>query len=359
MEPINVYEFEEIARQRLSKSAYDYYASGANDELTLRDNHDAYSRIRLHYRVLVDVTERNMRTSVFGRELAMPILIAPTAFHRMAHPDGELATARAAEACGTLMTLSTLSTTPLEEVAAATEGAKWFQLYVYRDRSATRELIGRAEEAGFEALVFTVDAPYLGVRERDVRNEFNLPSDLTVANLTARQMAELPRAKLESGLAAYFEDLLEPGLTWDVLEWIAGETSLPVVLKGVVRPDDARRAADRGVAGIVVSNHGGRQLDTAPATIDVLPSICEAVGDELEVFVDGGIRRGTDVVKALAYGASAVCVGRPILWGLAADGQQGVERVLGILREELDLAMALCGAPTLDDITPDLVTPVR
>jgi 4-hydroxymandelate oxidase len=357
MEPINVLEFEQLARESLSRDAYDYYASGAHDEVTLRHNHDAYDRIRLHYRVLVDVTERDLSTQIFGSRVSMPICIAPTAFHRMAHPDGELATARAAASVGTLMTLSTLSNTRLEEVAAETSSPKWFQLYVYRDRTATRELIQRAEAAGYEALVFTVDAPYLGVRERDVRNEFSLPAELEVANLTERQMSQLPEAKRESGLAAYFEDLLEPGLTWDVLEWIAGETSLPVVLKGVVRPDDARRAADHGVDGIVVSNHGGRQLDTSPATIEVLPAICDEVGGELEVFVDGGIRRGTDVVKALAYGARAVFVGRPVLWGLAAGGQGGVESVLGILRDELDLAMALCGAPTLGDITRDLVSP--
>ena len=355
MEPINIYEFEELAAESLAKPAYDYYASGAHDEITLRRNHAAYDEIPLHYRVMVDVSERDLSTTVLGRRIGMPVMLAPTAFHRMAHPDGELATARAAHAADTLMTLSTLSNTTLEDVAAATSGPKWFQLYVYRNRDATLELIRRAEEAGYEALVFTVDAPYLGVRERDVRNEFNLPGDLKVANLTASQMENLPDERDESGLAAYFEQLLEPALSWDVLEWVADKTDLPVILKGVVRPDDALRAADHGVAGIVVSNHGGRQLDTSPATIEVLPDIAKAVGDELEVYIDGGIRRGTDVIKALALGARAVLVGRPVLWGLAYDGQAGVERVLEILRDEVDLAMALCGACDVSEVTGDLV----
>ena len=357
MEPINLYEFEELAAEKLWTPAYDYYASGAHDEITLRENHAAYDRIALHYRVLVDVRERDTSTTVLGRQISMPVMIAPTAFHRMAHDDGELATARAAASAGTLMTLSTLSNTVLEDVAAETEAPKWFQLYVYRDKDATLELIRRAEDAGFEALVFTVDAPFLGVRERDVRNEFNLPDDLQVANLTQRQMDQLPKAKLESGLAAYFEDLLEQGLTWETFDWIASKTDLPIILKGVVRADDARRAADHGVSAIWVSNHGGRQLDTSPATIDVLPAIADAVGDDIEVFIDGGIRRGTDVVKALALGADAALIGRPVLWGLAYDGQAGVERVLEILRDEFDLAMALCGATDVTELTSDLVRP--
>ena len=278
MEPINLYEFEELAAEKLWEPAYDYYASGAHDEITLRENHAAYDRISLHYRVLVDVRERDMSTTVLGHDISMPVMIAPTAFHRMAHVDGELATARAAASAGTLMTLSTLSNTVLEDVAAETSAPKWFQLYVYRDKQATLDLIRRAEEAGFEALAFTVDAPYLGVRERDVRNEFNLPDDLQVANLTQRQMDQLPDAKLESGLAAYFEDLLEQGLTWETFDWIASQTDLPIILKGVVRPDDARRALNHGVSAIVVSNHGGRQLDTSPPRSRSCPPLQRLLG---------------------------------------------------------------------------------
>lgn len=354
-DPISIYDFEKIARQNLEKPAYDYYASGAHDELTLRENHAAFDRIELYYRVLVDVGVRDLSTTVLGTEVSMPILLAPTAFHRMAHPDGELATARAAAAAGTLMTLSTLSNTSLEDVSAETEAPKWFQLYVYKDRGATLELIRRAEEAGYEALAFTVDAPYLGVRERDVRNEFQLPEHLSVANLTEAQMQLLPDVDDQSGLAAYFADLLEPALTWEMLDWVASQTELPVVLKGVIRDDDARRAVDAGASAIWVSNHGGRQLDTSPATIRALPAIVESVSGQVEIYLDGGIRRGTDAYKALAIGADAVFIGRPVLWGLAHAGQAGVERVLQLLRGELDLAMALCGTPTIEEITPDLL----
>lgn len=254
------------------------------------------------------------------------------------------------------MTLSTLSTTSLEHVAATGAGPRWFQLYVYRDREATLELVARAEAAGYKALVLTVDAPLLGVRERDVRNGFSLPRGLTVANLTRAQMEKLPEVERESGLAAYFADLLDPALTWETVDWLAASTRLPVVVKGIVRPDDARRALDHGVSAVWVSNHGGRQLDTAPATIAVLAAIADAVGDRTEIYVDGGIRRGTDVLKALALGARAAFVGRPVLWGLAYDGEHGVRFVLETLQRELVLAMQLCGAPRLQDLGRWLVT---
>lgn len=359
--PLNLFELEAAARARLPQMAFDYYASGAHDELTLRENRAAFERVALHYRVLVDASQRDLRTTVLGHPLAMPVLIAPTAFHRMAHPDGELATARAAEAAGTLMTLSTLSNTPIEAVVeAAGRAPVWFQLYVYRDREATRDLVARAEAAGCTALVLTVDAPLLGTRERDVRNRFHLPDGLELANLHGRRVrgkdAELlPEVAADSGLAAYVAALLEPGLTWSLVDWLASITRLPLLIKGVVRADDAARAADHGAAAVVVSNHGGRQLDGAPATIDVLPRIRERVGDTLPLLMDGGVRRGTDVIKAIARGAQAVLVGRPVLWGLAVDGQRGVETALRMLRDELDLAMALCGCPSIADITPELL----
>ncbi|MEX1367302.1 MAG: alpha-hydroxy acid oxidase [Nannocystaceae bacterium] len=358
--PINLFEYEARARAGLAGPAFDYYVSGAHDELTLRDNRAAYERLRLAYRVLVDVSERDLTTTVLGTPIEVPLLVAPTAFHRMAHPDGELATVRAAGSAGTIMILSSLSTTAVEEVVAAASGPVWFQLYVYRDRAATEGLIARAEAAGCEAIVLTVDAPRLGRRERDVRNRFHLPQGLTVANMLPAgygAVDQVDQQLAESGLAAYFSSLIDPSLSWDDLEWLRGRTSLPLLLKGVVRPDDAVRAVEHGVAGIVVSNHGGRQLDTSIATLDALPGIAAAVGDRVPVLLDGGARRGTDVLKALALGARAVCVGRPIVWGLAADGQAGAEHVLTILREELDLAMALCGAPTLASITADLLVP--
>ena len=358
MEPVNVFEFEALARERLSPSAYDYYAGGAADEVTLRANRAAYDRIPLHYRVLVDVSRRELATTVLGQPVALPILVAPTAFHRLATAEGERATARAAGAAGTVMILSTLSTTPVEEVVAAASGPVWFQLYVYRDRQATEGMVRRAEAAGCQALVLTVDAPLLGRRERDVRNRFRLPPGLAVANLLSEGYGEVPPAVAGSGLAAYVAALLDPALSWRDVAWLRSITRLPVLVKGIVRPDDAVRAAEAGAAGVVVSNHGGRQLDTSPATIDVLPEVADALasrGHRIEVLMDGGVRRGTDVLKALALGARAVLVGRPILWGLAADGEAGAAQVLSLLRDELDLAMALAGAPTVADITRDLV----
>jgi 4-hydroxymandelate oxidase len=352
---VNVFEFEPEARERLSELAYAYYASGANDEITLRENRAAFDRLTLHYRVLVDVSQRALGTTVLGQPVTMPILVAPTAFHRLAHLEGEIATARAAAAAGTIMVLSCLSNTPVEEVTRAASGPPWFQLYIYRDRAVTRDLVQRVEEAGCQALMVTVDAPVLGRREQDMRNRFGLPPELVAANLTAAGLGQLPTDGAGSGLASYFAALLDPGLTWDALDWLRSVTRLPVLVKGIVRPDDAVRAVECGVAAVVVSNHGGRQLDTAPATIDVLGPIAQAVAGRAEILLDGGIRRGTDVVKAIALGARAVLVGRPVLWGLAADGEQGVTRVLEILRDELDTALALCGCPSLDAVTADLV----
>ncbi len=353
--PLNVFEYEQLARRSLPTPAFDYYASGAHDELALRDSHAAFDRLRLAYRVLVDVSQRSAQTTVLGSPVAMPVVVSPTAFHAMAHPDGERATARAAGQAGTIMILSSLSNTDVEQVVAAASGPVWFQLYVYRDRDATAGLVRRAEAAGCQAIVLTVDAPRLGRREADVRNRFHLPEGLSVKNMLPAGYGDVAQQAGESGLAAYFEALIDPALGWADIAWLRSLTTLPLLIKGIVRPDDARRAADAGVEGIVVSNHGGRQLDTSIATIDALPAIVEAVGGRLEILLDGGVRRGTDVLKAVALGARAVGVGRPVLWGLAAAGQAGVEHVLSLLAEELDLAMALAGAPSVDSVTADLV----
>jgi len=358
VEPLNVFDLEAIAREKLSREAYDYYAGGAHDEVTLRGNRAAYDRLSIAYRVLVDVSRRDLTTTVLGQPVAIPVLVAPTAFHRLADPEGEVATARAAGAAGTVMILSTLSTSTIEAVASASSGPVWFQLYVYRDRRATEGLVRRAEAAGCRALVLTVDAPLLGRRERDVRNRFRLPPGLAVANLLPEGYGEMPPALADSGLAAYVASFLDPSLTWRDVAWLRSLTDLPVLVKGIVRPDDALRAADAGVAGVVVSNHGARQLDTAPATIDVLPEVVDALaahGHRIEVLMDGGVRRGTDILKALALGARAVLVGRPVLWGLAAHGEAGAAWVLRLLQDELDLAMALAGAPTVAGITRDLI----
>lgn len=385
MRLINLHDYETAAGERLERMTYDYYASGAMDEITLRENEAAYDRIRLRYRVFRDVSRRSLATRVLGQPISMPVLVAPTAFHRMAHPDGEAGTARAAAGAGTIMMLSTFSNTPMEEVTAAARAARadagkqgevpgeqgedpgservggragsgpiWFQLYVYRDREVTRELVRRAEAAGCRGLVVTVDAPLLGRRERDVRNRFRLPDDLAVANLlpVGGGAETVAPAAEDSGLAAYVRTLLDPSLTWKELEWLVGATRLPVLVKGIVHPRDAVLAAEHGAVGVVVSNHGGRQLDTALPTIEALPEVAEAVADRdrFTVLLDGGVRRGTDVVKALALGADAVAVGRPILWGLAVDGAGGARRVLEILRREVDLALALCGCATVGEV---------
>jgi 4-hydroxymandelate oxidase len=335
--------------------AYDYFASGAHDEHTLRENVAAWSRMALHYRVLVDVSARDTSTMVLGSPVSTPVLVAPTAFHKLACPEGEVATARAAARAGTIMVLSSLSNTAIEEVAAAAGGALWFQLYVYRDRGATAALVARAEAAGARALVVTVDAPVLGRRERDVRNGFHLPPGLRVENMSAAGHGEVARRTGESGLASYVAEKLDPSLGWKDVAWLRSVTSLPVLVKGLVRPDDARCAVDSGARAVIVSNHGGRQLDGAPATASVLGPIADAVQGQIEVLVDGGIRRGTDALKALCLGARAVLVGRPILWGLSIAGEEGALGVLEGLREELDQAMALAGCARIADATRELL----
>ena len=272
MPAINLADLEVLAREHLASHAWDYYRSGANDERTLAANRDAFDDIALHYRVLVDVATRDLACSIAGQPLSLPIIAAPTAFQKLAHADGELATARACAAAGTAMILSTLSTTRVEDVVAASSGPVWFQLYVYRDREATLSLVERCEAAGCRALVLTVDAPLLGRREADVRNGFSLPAHLAIENMLGSEPGNLPAVASGSSLAAYFASLLNPGLTWADLDWLRSVTKLPVLVKGIIRADDARRAVDHGVSGIIVSNHGGRQLDTAPATIAVLPA---------------------------------------------------------------------------------------
>jgi 4-hydroxymandelate oxidase len=356
MQPVvNLFEYERLAKARMTPMAFDYYASGAMDEITLRENRRAFDEIFLRYRVLAGVGKRDATTTVLGQPVPMPVLVAPSAFHYLAHPLGERATAGAAATAGIIYVMSTLSTTKMEEVAQLSTGPRWFQLYVYKDRGVTRSLVERAEAAGFTALELTVDAPVLGQREADVRNHFHLPDGLTAANLVDPESGQLPEVPGQSGLAAYFARLQDDNLTWNDLEWLRSHTRLPVLVKGISRGDDAQRALDCGVAGIIVSNHGGRQLDTARPTIHALPEVVEAVAGRAEVLMDGGIRRGTDILKALALGARAVQVGRPVLWGLAVDGEAGVRHVLELLRTEFDLAMAMCGCHNVAEITHDLI----
>lgn len=357
--PINLFDYEKLAVEYLSQMALDYYASGAWDEVTLRDNRAAFERYKLRPRVMVDVSNRNLATQVLGQPLEIPLLIAPMAFQCLAHPEGEVATARAATSAGVGMVLSTLSTRSLEEVAASPEknsyAPQWFQLYIHKDRGLTRALVERAFTAGYKALCVTVDAPVLGRRERDRQNEFTLPPGLQLANLASLAKLYIPHQQGESGVFTYFAQQLDPTVTWKDLEWLQSLSLLPLVLKGILRGDDAVRAVECGVKAIVVSNHGGRQLDGAVASLDALAEIVKAVNGRAEVLVDGGIRRGTDILKALALGAKAVLLGRPILWGLAVSGEAGVAHVLALLRDELDVAMALSGCPSVDNIDLSLL----
>lgn len=360
IKPINLFDYETLAKQHLSQMAWDYYASGAWDQVTLRENRTAFERFKLCPRMLVDVSRRNLTTKILGQSLQMPILIAPMAFQCLAHAEGEVATAKAAANLGIGMVLSTLATKSIEEVAANKQGSKnssphWFQLYVHRDRGLTRALVERAYTSGAQALCLTVDAQLLGKREQDIRNSFTLPVGMELANLVNLKDLEIPQKYGESGLFTYFTEQLDPGITWKDLEWLQSLTPLPVVVKGILRPDDALRATEYGAKGIIVSNHGGRQLDGAIATIDALNQVVAAVGEKVEVLMDGGIRRGTDILKALGLGAKAVLVGRPVLWGLAVAGVSGVQHVIEILRDELDLAMALSGCAKLEDIDRSLV----
>ncbi|MEO7165752.1 MAG: alpha-hydroxy acid oxidase [Spartobacteria bacterium] len=353
---LNLADYARAAQTKIQRDAFDYYEGGALDELTLRENTDGWARLKLYYRVLAGVGARDLRATVLGQPVSMPILVAPTAFHRLACAAGETATARAAKSAETLFILSSLSNTAMEPVFAEAGSPRWFQLYIYKDREITRALVQRAEAAGAEAIVLTVDAPGLGTRERDARNRFTLPDGLTVENLSPLGKGYLPEVQ-GSGLAAYVRANFKSDLGFDDLDWLCAATRLPVVVKGVCRGDDARRAAEHGAKAVVVSNHGGRQLDTAPATSEVLPQVVAAVGDLCEVYVDGGIRRGSDVLKAIALGARAVLVGRPILYGLCVAGEAGAVQVLEILRRELDEAMLLCGCSTLEDVGRWLLEP--
>lgn len=357
---INLFDYEREAERRIPPSHWGYIAGGANDEVTLGANRAAFDRLRIRYRTMVDVSTRDLCTTVLGTPVSMPLLVAPTAMQKLAHADGECGTARAARAAGTLMITSTTATTGLREVCAASPGPMWFQLYLYQDRGKSRALIEEAVQAGYTGVMLTVDAPLLGRRERDIRLGFTLPKTLTLANAAVAGMGVVPDASEDaSGLMLHFRSLHDAALVPKDIAWVREVSGLPVIVKGVVRGDDAERAVEHGASAIVVSNHGGRQLDTAIPSIEALPEVVGAVGSRAEVYVDGGIRRGTDVIKALALGARAALIGRPVLWGLAVNGEAGVLAVLELLRQEIDLAMALCGARSVSEITRDLLADGR
>jgi isopentenyl diphosphate isomerase/L-lactate dehydrogenase-like FMN-dependent dehydrogenase len=347
--PLTIGDFEARAAEVLDPGPHGYYAGGACDELTLRANVEAWQRITIRPRVLVDVSERDLGVTVLGRRRPHPIFVAPTAYHGLAHPDGEPATARAAAEAGALFCLSSLATAgPAEVAEAAPSGERWLQLYVFRDRGVSDELVQAAAAHGYEAIVVTVDLPVLGTRERDVRSRYAIPDAVAAPSIGA--LGHRGAFSMRD-----IGELIDSSLTWADIEALVSRSDLPVLVKGVLTPEDAGLAVEHGVAGVVVSNHGGRQLDTVPAGAEALPGIASAVGDRVDVLVDGGIRRGTDVLKALALGAKAVMVGRPVIWGLAVDGAAGARAVLDLLVAEFDVALALAGIPRAAGLGPECV----
>ena len=356
---LTVADFEAAARQKLAESAYakgtfDYVAGGSGEEYTLRANRHAFSRWNLRPHVLVDVSKVDLKTTVLRQEVPFPILLAPTSFQRLLHPDGELGAARAAAKLKTLMVAATVATTSLEKIAE-TSVPRWFQIYKLLDRQLTEQLAHRAHNAGYTAIVLTVTAPLLGRRLRDERNDFALPDHIDLENLRG---SGLP-VEVRGGLGSFFLSRHDPSLTWQDIGWIKDLTPLPLVLKGVMTAEDTRRAVEFGVDAVIVSNHGGRQLDGAPATLDVLPEVVEAANGQIEVYIDGGIRTGPDIAKSLALGARAVLLGRPYLWGLAVRGEEGVAEVLELLRDDLQLTMTLAGLPSVRSINRTSVALAR
>ena len=339
-EVLSLPEFEEHARRCMPPMAYEFVASGAADEHTLRWNREAWDRIRLRPRVLEEVARVDTRVSLFGQELPFPILLAPTSYHRALHPEGELATAQGAGAAGATWVVSTATTTTLEEIRRTATAPLWFQLYVQPDRGVTQELVQRAEANGCQALCLTVDTPVLGARNRQVRARFALPAGVTAPYMT----------QLRPGARAVSDPRRGVAVTWKDVEWLRSVARVPLLLKGIITGDDADRGIAAGAQGIIVSNHGARNLDTLPATIDALPEVADRIGGRVPILVDGGVRRGTDVLKAVALGATAVLIGRPYCYALSVGGAAGVQRVVDILRTELEMALQLTGRRSLSEL---------
>ncbi|XP_028122895.1 peroxisomal (S)-2-hydroxy-acid oxidase GLO4-like isoform X3 [Camellia sinensis] len=346
-EPVNVNEFQELARRAVPKMYFDFYNGGAEDQHTLRENMEAFRRITFRPRVLIDVRRIDMSTTILGYPTSAPIMSAPTGMHRLAHPEGEVATARAAAACNTIMAMSFSANCTVEEVASSCNAIRFFQTYVYKRRHVTAVLVQRAERNGFKAIMLTVDTPRIGRREADIKNKMIAPQLKNLEGLLSIEAVSDNGSKL----AAFAAETHDPSRCWKDIDWLRSVTSLPILVKGVLTAEDAIKAMEVGVAGIVVSNHGARQLDYSPATITVLEEVVRAVGGKIPVLCDGGVRRGTDIFKALALGAQAVMIGRPVLYGLAAKGEYGVRRVIEMLKDELELTMALSGCPTVKDVT--------
>lgn len=350
--PVDVSDYVRLAPSRMSTMAWEYVSGGAADEVTLGWNEERYRSLRLRPDFLVDVSKIDTRVTLFGQEMSFPLLLAPAAYQKLLHPEGEIATVKGAGLAGATMVLSTTSTVSIEDTARVATHPLWFQLYVQPDREVTRSLVQRAEAAGCRALVITIDSPVLGPRYRETRSRFTLPAGMERANL--RGLKAATGAQRATGGTIY-SAVQDPTVTWADVAWLRSLTSLPVLLKGIMHPDDAARAVDAGVQGIIVSNHGGRNVDTVPATIDALAPVAERVAGRIPVLVDGGVRRGTDILKAVALGASAVLIGRPYLYGLAVGGAEGVAHVISVLRRELEMAMASTGRPTIASINSSVL----
>jgi isopentenyl diphosphate isomerase/L-lactate dehydrogenase-like FMN-dependent dehydrogenase len=351
--PVKLEDFEPAAQAILPQGIFDYIAGGAEDEVTLRGNREAFARFRFRFKILASADHPDLTSEVLGQRFRMPVHLAPTAIQRMAHPDGEAAAYQAASDTGVAFCLSTLSSVSIEDLAAAAKGVRWFQLYMHPEQAISASFVERAVDAGYDAILLTVDLPLAGRRERDVRNAFSLPEGIRYANLGGRQTKVTA-----AGLDPFAQDVnaqTHPGLSWGDLQWLVSKTSLPVIVKGIVRADDARRAVEAGARGLIVSNHGGRQLDYAVASLDALADVVEAVRDHVPVLMDGGVRRGTDVLKALCLGASGVLIGRPYLYALAVGGAEGVRTMLAMLRDEIEVSMTLLGVKTLSELSRDLV----
>lgn len=344
-------DYQRYAKDRLPPASWAYIHGASADEITAAKNETAFANIPLLNQVLTDVSRGSTQTRFLGQTLEHPIILAPVAYQKLAHPEGEIASAMAAAAQGGLFCLSTLASSSIEEVSEKTSGPKWFQLYFQNTEAKTRELIQRAEQSGYQAIMVTVDAPINGLRNREQRANFSLPNGVRAVNTEPDHGGVNP---LEAGQSLVFQGLMKQAPTWDKIRWLKDQTSLPIIIKGIINPKDAAKACAIGVDAIVVSNHGGRTLDTLPASIDMLPEIRAVVGD-LPLILDSGIRRGTDIVKALALGANAIMIGRPIFYGLATAGALGVAHTIKLLRDELELSMALCGCERLEDIDASLI----
>lgn len=350
---IKISDFAECAQKILPKEIFEYFSGGAGEEITLKNNEEIFDQIKLNYRVLRGIKETDLTTSILGQKIDFPVIIAPMAFHKLAHFDGELATAKATSLSNLIMIVSTFATQTLESINSFSKIPAWFQLYIFKDRSITKELIKLAESSGYKALVLTVDTPIYGNREKEIRNDFDIAEGLILNNLIKAGF-QFP-LNFTGNKAKYFSSLLDNNLTWDDIEWLRSISTMPIILKGIMDKRDFLIAKDLAIPAVIISNHGGRQLDTVPTAIEVLKKNIDFIDQNMEIIIDGGIRKGSDIFKALALGAKAVLIGRPILWGLATNGQTGVEAILNILKSDLRKTMNLCGCRSIAEINKEFL----